>query len=141
MCANADIFGTTFDWRRRFWVSSVGSRRWHQRERGNLSSTPARIAMKCALKVWMACSTWFHLWLPGGTSSNWISCLRIYCLSASDALLSNVCFFIPSPAILILLIIFSYALIVGRDPKVLRRVSRILIKEGLHFANLFYIFE
>jgi len=30
---------------------------------------------------------------------------------------------------------------VGRDPKVLRRVSRILIQEGLHFANLFYIFE
>jgi hypothetical protein len=30
---------------------------------------------------------------------------------------------------------------VRRDPKVLRRVSRILIKEGLHFANLFYIFE
>jgi hypothetical protein len=26
---------------------------------------------------------------------------------------------------------------VRRDPKVLRRVSRILIKEGLHFANLF----
>jgi hypothetical protein len=30
---------------------------------------------------------------------------------------------------------------VRRDPKVLRRVSRILIKEGLHFANLIYIFE
>ncbi len=30
---------------------------------------------------------------------------------------------------------------VRRDPKILRRVSRILIKEGLHFANLFYIFE
>ncbi len=30
---------------------------------------------------------------------------------------------------------------VRRDPKVLRRVSRILNKEGLHFANLFYIFE
>jgi hypothetical protein len=30
---------------------------------------------------------------------------------------------------------------VRRDPKVLRRVSWILIKEGLHFANLFYIFE
>jgi hypothetical protein len=30
---------------------------------------------------------------------------------------------------------------VRRDPKVLRRVSRILVKEGLHFANLFYIFE
>ncbi len=30
---------------------------------------------------------------------------------------------------------------VERDPKVLRRVSRILIKEGLHFANLFYTFE
>ena len=28
-----------------------------------------------------------------------------------------------------------------RDHKVLRRVSRILIKEGLHFANIFYIFE
>jgi len=28
-----------------------------------------------------------------------------------------------------------------RDPEVLRRVSRILNKEGLHFANLFYIFE
>ncbi len=28
-----------------------------------------------------------------------------------------------------------------RGPKVLRRVSRILNKEGLHFANLFYIFE
>jgi len=27
------------------------------------------------------------------------------------------------------------------DHKVLRRVSRILIKEGLHFANLFYIFQ
>jgi hypothetical protein len=31
--------------------------------------------------------------------------------------------------------------VVMRDPKVLRRVSRILIKDGLHFANLFYIFE
>ena len=30
---------------------------------------------------------------------------------------------------------------VGRYPKVLNRVSRILINEGLHFANLFYIFE
>ena len=30
---------------------------------------------------------------------------------------------------------------VRMDPKVLRRVSRILIKKGLHFANLFYIFE
>jgi len=30
---------------------------------------------------------------------------------------------------------------VRRDPKVLRRVSRILNKESLHFANLFYIFE
>ena len=30
---------------------------------------------------------------------------------------------------------------VGRDSKVLRRVSRILIKEGLHFANLLHIFE
>ncbi len=30
---------------------------------------------------------------------------------------------------------------VRRDPKILRRVSRILNKEGLHFANLFYIFE
>ena len=30
---------------------------------------------------------------------------------------------------------------VRRDPKVLRRVSQILIKEGLHFANPFYIFE
>ena len=28
-----------------------------------------------------------------------------------------------------------------RDPKVLRRVSRFLNREGLHFANLFYIFE
>ncbi len=28
-----------------------------------------------------------------------------------------------------------------RDPKVLRRVSRILIKKGLHVANLFYIFK
>ena len=46
-------------------------------------------------------------------SSNWISCLRIYCLSASYDLLSNVCFFIPSPAILILLIIFSYAFIIS----------------------------
>jgi len=33
------------------------------------------------------------------------------------------------------------ALLVRMDPKVLRRVSRILIKKGLHFANLFYIFE
>jgi hypothetical protein len=31
--------------------------------------------------------------------------------------------------------------VVGRYPKVLRRVSRILIKEGLQNANLFYIFE
>jgi len=31
--------------------------------------------------------------------------------------------------------------VVRRDPKVLRSVSRILNKEGLHFANLFYIFE
>jgi hypothetical protein len=31
--------------------------------------------------------------------------------------------------------------VVRRDPKVLRRVSPILIKEGLHFTNLFYIFE
>ena len=30
---------------------------------------------------------------------------------------------------------------VRTDPKVLRRVSQILHKEGLHFANLFYIFE
>ncbi len=59
----------------------------------------------------LARSAWFCLWLPGGTSSNWISCLRIYCLSASDALLSNVCFFIPSPAILILLIIFFACMI------------------------------
>ena len=33
------------------------------------------------------------------------------------------------------------AILVRRDPKILRRVSRILNKEGLHFANLFYIFE
>jgi hypothetical protein len=32
-------------------------------------------------------------------------------------------------------------IVVRRDPKVLRRVSWILNKEGLHFANLFYIFE
>jgi hypothetical protein len=31
--------------------------------------------------------------------------------------------------------------VVRRDPKVLRRVSWILNKEGLPFANLFYIFE
>jgi len=30
---------------------------------------------------------------------------------------------------------------VRRDPKALKEVSRILIKEGLHFANLFYIFQ
>jgi hypothetical protein len=30
---------------------------------------------------------------------------------------------------------------VRRDPKVLRRVSQNLIKEGLHVANLFYVFE
>jgi len=38
----------------------------------------------------------------------------------------------------------TYASVVScvkRDPKVLRRVSQILNKEGLHFANLFYIFE
>ena len=34
----------------------------------------------------------------------------VYCLRASDALLSDVCFFIPSPAILILLIIFRMPL-------------------------------
>ena len=34
----------------------------------------------------------------------------VYCLRASDALLSDVCFFIPSPAILILLIIFCMPL-------------------------------
>ena len=36
---------------------------------------------------------------------------------------------------------FNRITAVRRDPKVLRRVSRTLIKEGLHFANLFYIFD
>jgi len=31
--------------------------------------------------------------------------------------------------------------VVGRYPKILRRVSRLLIKEGLQNANPFYIFE
>ena len=66
MWASADIFGATLDWRRRFNVSSVGSRRWHQRKSGSLLSTPARIAIKCALKVWMVRSAWLHLWLLGG---------------------------------------------------------------------------
>jgi hypothetical protein len=35
----------------------------------------------------------------------------------------------------------AVAAAVRRDPKILRRVSWILNKEGLHFANLFYIFE
>ena len=51
MCANAEIFGATLDWRRRFKVSSVGSSRWHQSDRGNLSLTSARIEMKWALNI------------------------------------------------------------------------------------------
>jgi len=55
----------------------------------------------------------------------------------------------PSPPVLPLSLyvvtaaneLLSASLTVRRNPKVLRRVSRILIKEGLHFANLFYIFE
>jgi hypothetical protein len=38
------------DWRRRFNVSSVGSMRWHQSEKGNLSSTPASIEDEMGLK-------------------------------------------------------------------------------------------
>jgi hypothetical protein len=64
-------------------VSSVGSRRWHHSERGNLLSTPANIEMKCALKVWMARSALLRLWLPGGTNSNCICCWQMYCLNAS----------------------------------------------------------
>ena len=52
-----------------FKVSSVGSRRWHQSESGNLSSTPDRIEMKWALNVCMALSAWLRLCCPGGTSS------------------------------------------------------------------------
>jgi hypothetical protein len=33
---NADILVATFNRRRRFKLRSVGSRRWHHRERGNL---------------------------------------------------------------------------------------------------------
>ncbi len=72
MWENADILGATFDWRMRFKVILVGSRRWHHKERGNLSSTPARITMMCTLKVWIECSVLLHLWLPGGTRLNWI---------------------------------------------------------------------
>ena len=49
--ANAEIFGVTFDVCSKFKVSSAGSSRWHHNERGNLSSTPASIDMKCALNV------------------------------------------------------------------------------------------
>ena len=94
-------------------MSSIGSRRWHHRERGNLLLMLARIAMRCALQVWIARSAWLHLWLPRGTSLNWMCCCQMYCLNASKALLSSMCFFILSPTSLILLIIFLYAIIIS----------------------------
>jgi hypothetical protein len=59
MC-KADILGATLDWCSRFKVSSVGSRKWHYRESVNLLPTPARIEMRCALNVWIACSAWLR---------------------------------------------------------------------------------
>jgi hypothetical protein len=51
MCVNAEIFGATLDWHRRFKVSSVGLSRWHQSNTGNLLLTLARMEMKWALNV------------------------------------------------------------------------------------------
>jgi hypothetical protein len=115
MCEKADILGATFDWRRRFKVSSVSLRRWHHAPQGewNLSLMPARIKMKCTLNVWIACSAWLCWWLPRGTSLYCICCSWMQCLNASEASLSSVCFLSPIPAYLILLIIFSYALIIS----------------------------
>ena len=113
-CAYADMLGVIRDCRRRFKVSSAGSRSWHQSDSGNLSSTPARIEIKCALNVCMARSAWLRRWLPGGTSSYVIPFAVMHSLKASDsdASLSSLCSRRPSPALLILSIICWYARII-----------------------------
>ncbi len=110
-CAKADILGATFDWRRKFKVSSVGPMRWHHSESENLLTMPARIEMKCTLSVWIVHSAWLHWWLPRGASLYCICYSGMHCLKASKALLSNVCFLSPRPANFIGFIIFLYALI------------------------------
>ncbi len=112
-CAYADMLGVIRDCRNKFKVSSAGSRSWHQRESGNLSSTPARIEMKCALNVCMARSAWLRRWFPGGTSSYFIPFWLMHSLKASDASLSSLCSRRPSPARFILSIIRWYDRIIS----------------------------
>jgi hypothetical protein len=85
MWAYANMIGVIFDCRSMFKVSSVGLRRWHQRERGNSLSTLASIAMKCALNVCIACSAWLRRWLLGGTSSYSMMLFLMHCLNTINA--------------------------------------------------------
>jgi hypothetical protein len=55
------------DWQSRLMVSSAGPSRWHQRDSGNLLSTPLSIKIKWCLNVCIDLSSWLHLWLPEGT--------------------------------------------------------------------------
>ncbi len=82
--------GTAFDCCRKLRVSIVCGCSLSQSLIGNVSSTPARIALKWFLKVCIACSARLRLWLSGGT--NWIvQFFCIYFLYSSDALLSITC--------------------------------------------------
>ncbi len=82
--------GTAFDCHRKLRVSIICGSSLSQSLIGNVSSTPARIALKWFLKVCIACSARLRLWLSGGT--NWI--VQFFCISfsySSDALLPIIC--------------------------------------------------
>ena len=51
--SQADISGAMLNWRSRFSVSSVWGISLSQRKLGNVLETPARMEIKCALKVWI----------------------------------------------------------------------------------------
>ena len=66
--SQSGIVWLNVDWRRKFNVVSVCTRRRYHRNRGKSGATPDRMAKKCTLKVRIACSAVFILWISGGTS-------------------------------------------------------------------------
>jgi hypothetical protein len=86
----ADTVGATLDWRSKFSVSTVCGNSLSHRFIGKFSATPARIALKWLLKVWIALSARFLRRLSGGTS--WSSQFSfILALNVADALLFRRC--------------------------------------------------
>ncbi len=84
----ADFLGLQREKHSIFNVSSTCGRKSSQSWRGQSWSTVARAAMKCSLKVAIACSAVLARWLCGGTSWMLIFSNQIYLSTAVEHLLS-----------------------------------------------------